>query len=343
MKLLFITQKVDKNDSILGTYHQWIEEFSKHCESVTVICLYKGEHNLPNNVKVLSLGKEQKESRFQYLRNFYKYIWQERKNYDNVFVHMNQEYVLLAGLCWRLAGKKVFLWRNHRQGNLLTSIAVFISNGVFYTSPESYTARFKKSKIMPVGTNMEKFVQVSQVNRTPRSILSMGRISPIKNIEVFIKALVILEEKGVDFVSTIVGGPDEGQETYYENILKEGAPLVEKGRLVFKNYVANDKTPEMYFSHEFFVNLTSNGSMDKTTFSAMASGTLPIVSNTYFEDVLPKGFIFRQGDEKDLALKIESILEMSSDEKREMSIKLKQYVNDNHSLKAVVKKVLAQF
>ena len=58
MRLLIITQKVDKNDPILGFFHRWIEEFAKHCQSIIVICLQKGEYNLPKNIKILSLGKE---------------------------------------------------------------------------------------------------------------------------------------------------------------------------------------------------------------------------------------------------------------------------------------------
>ncbi len=59
VKLLIITQKVDQNDDILGFFHQWVREFAENCEKVTVICLQKGEYDLPDNVKVLSLGKEQ--------------------------------------------------------------------------------------------------------------------------------------------------------------------------------------------------------------------------------------------------------------------------------------------
>ena len=33
-------------------------EFAKHCEQVIVICLSKGEYDLPKNVKILSLGKK---------------------------------------------------------------------------------------------------------------------------------------------------------------------------------------------------------------------------------------------------------------------------------------------
>ena len=89
MKLLIITQKVDINDDVLGFFHRWLEEFAKHCEKITVICLEMGEYKLPENVKVLSLGKEDRVSKLKYIWRFYKYIWQEQKNYDKVFVHMN--------------------------------------------------------------------------------------------------------------------------------------------------------------------------------------------------------------------------------------------------------------
>src|SRR3989344_232174 len=120
MRLLIVTQKVDKKDPILGFFHRWIEEFAKNFEKVTVVCLEKGEYNLPTNVKVLSLGKEERRSKAEYISRFYRYIWQERKNYDAVFVHMNQEYVLLGWKFWKLWGKKIFLWRNHARGSLWT-------------------------------------------------------------------------------------------------------------------------------------------------------------------------------------------------------------------------------
>src|SRR5581483_12297211 len=90
MKLLILTQKVDKNDPVLGFFHGWLREFANHFEFITVIALGVGEYELPQNVRVLSLGKESGVSKLKYLSRFYKYIWQERKNYEKVFVHMNQ-------------------------------------------------------------------------------------------------------------------------------------------------------------------------------------------------------------------------------------------------------------
>ena len=61
MKLLIVTQAVDINNPILGFFHRWIEEFSKNCEKVTVIALGVGEYKLPQNVNILSLGKNELE------------------------------------------------------------------------------------------------------------------------------------------------------------------------------------------------------------------------------------------------------------------------------------------
>ena len=151
MKLLIVTQKVDKNDPVLGFFHRWVEEFAKHYDQVTAICLGEGQYHLPPNVKVLSLGKERKMYVINYVLNFYRYIWAERRNYDAVFVHMNQEYVLLGWKHWFFMSKPIYLWRNHAKGNLWTRLAVIFSKKVFYTSPQSYTARFKKAVQMPVG------------------------------------------------------------------------------------------------------------------------------------------------------------------------------------------------
>jgi len=74
MKLLICTQMIDKNDPILGFFHRWVEEFAKHFEHIHVICLKEGQHTLPQNVTVHSLGKEGGESRIKYVIRFYRFF-----------------------------------------------------------------------------------------------------------------------------------------------------------------------------------------------------------------------------------------------------------------------------
>src|SRR3989338_6152195 len=114
--VLVLTQKMNREDPILGFFHGWMIELAKHADEVTIICLEKGFCRLPGNVRVLSLGKERGVRRAGFIKNFIKAIWQDRKNYQSVFVHMNPEYVLLGGLLWRLSGKRVLLLYNHAAG-----------------------------------------------------------------------------------------------------------------------------------------------------------------------------------------------------------------------------------
>ncbi|MSR87872.1 MAG: hypothetical protein EXS69_01755 [Candidatus Zambryskibacteria bacterium] len=273
MKLLIVTQKVDKNDPILGFFHRWLEEFAKNFERVTVICLQKGEYNLPG-IKVLSLGKEQSGqhrmlAKVKYILRFYQYIWSERDNYDAVFVHMNQEYVLLAGDIWRLMGKKIYLWRNHAKGNFLTRLAVWLSHKVFYTSPSSYTAQFQKSVQMPVGIDIEFFKSDSSVTREPNSVLFLGRISPVKKVLEFIEWV-----KNKNYKATIAGPILEEDREYGEKVLRTLAPEVK-----YVGPVNQEEARRLYQTHEIYANFTPKGSYDKTIFEAVACGAKLEVRN----------------------------------------------------------------
>lgn len=113
MKVLFIAEKIDKNDEIWGYLHGHLLDLAPQCEKLSIICLEKKDHNLPPSVKILSLGKEGSTSRWKYVINFYKFIWRERVNYDFVFVYREPLWVVLGGPIWRLLGKRIVLWYNH--------------------------------------------------------------------------------------------------------------------------------------------------------------------------------------------------------------------------------------
>lgn len=207
MRLLILTQKVDQDDDVLGFFHGWLLEFAKHFSQITVITLGEGKHSLPSNVRVLSLGKEKAFSRLHYLLRFYRFIISERNNYDTVFVHMNQEYVLLGAFLWKLFGKKILLWRNHAKGSVFTRIAVWFSDVVFCTSKESFTAQFSKTVRMPVGVDTHFFAPNPSLVRKSHSLLFLGRISPVKKVEKLLEALRELEKEQQTTRSLLQGAP----------------------------------------------------------------------------------------------------------------------------------------
>jgi hypothetical protein len=139
MNLLVTTQIVDSTDPRLGFFHQWLEEFAKHCEHVEVICLYEGTHALPQNVSVHSLGKEKRAaSSVAYAYRFLRLSYKLRNQYSAVFVHMNPEYVVLGSVFWCLWNKRIGLWYLHKSVNLKLRLATLLADVIFTASEESF-------------------------------------------------------------------------------------------------------------------------------------------------------------------------------------------------------------
>jgi glycosyltransferase involved in cell wall biosynthesis len=324
MKLLIITQKVDKEDPVLGFFHDWILELSKKFEKISVICLEKGKYNLPDNVKIFSLGKESGKSKIKYVKNFFNLILGLHKEYDAVFAHMNQEYILLGGLIWRILRKKIYFWRNHRYGNLLTIIAVCLSNRVFCTSPQSFTAKYKKTSLMPAGIDTNLFRNLNS-KRIKNSILFLGRMSPIKRPELLLEALDMLNEKDVDFVCDFYGNPK----------LK----VKKVNKINFHNPVSNYETPKIYNEHEIFVNLTPTGSFDKTILEAAACGCMLVVANKSLVGEIDERMIIKEETPNNIAEIINFWLNINEEERKKASEELRKYVLENHSLKILISKL----
>ena len=340
MKLLILTQKVDKEDPTLGFFHNWILEFTKNVDKVSVICLEKGDYDLPQNVKVYSLGKESGRSKIKYVKNFFNLILGLNREYDAVFVHMNQEYVLLGGFIWKILGKKIYFWRNHLEGGLFTRISVWLSNKVFCTSKTSFTAKFKKTILMPVGIDTDKFVKLEslKVNKLKNSILFLGRMDKIKKPDLLIEALDILNKKNINFVCDFYGDPTLKTGDYFDLIKKKVLGSDLKNKINFYKAVANYETPKIYSEHSIYVNLTPAGSFDKTILEAAACGCLLVVANKSLLGEIDDRMITGESAE-DIAERIEFWFDISEAERKKVLDGLKKYVTKNHSVAVLIEKI----
>src|SRR3989344_7628160 len=57
-RLLVIAQALDTENPALGFFPQWVAALAARYEHIEVICLTRGKSDLPNNVRVHTLGKE---------------------------------------------------------------------------------------------------------------------------------------------------------------------------------------------------------------------------------------------------------------------------------------------
>lgn len=293
MKLLIITQVVDKEDLYLGFFHRWLEELAPRFERIEVVCLREGSHALPENVRVYSLGKERgPRPSYVYALRFLALAFKLRKDYDAALVHMNQEYVLLAGFLWEVLGKRVYLWRNHYAGSWLTDLAASFCRKVFYTSKHSYTAKYSRAVRMPVGVDAERFHPMPDMERVPRSILFFGRMMSSKRPGLLLDALIELKKLGMPFTATFAGSPPEGEEEYLTALKQRVADAGLADVVTFMPGIENSKAPALYAAHQIYVNLGRSGMLDKTIFEAAATGCIVLAASDDWKEFAGDDYCF---------------------------------------------------
>ena len=362
MRLLICTQKVDREDPILGFFHGWIAEFAKRFESVIVICLEEGKHELPANVRVISLGKEKLKmknsedgvlrspssrlqapsfnDRLRYAARFISIIWRERKNYDLVFVHMNQIYVILGGLFWKLWNKKIGLWYTHRAVHLQLRLAAGLADEIFTAAPESFGLKTRKLHVIGHGIDVERFTRGVRHAHEGLRLVSVGRITRIKNLETLIEAVGLLRRERTEVHCDIVGSPVTADDDSYFNELKES--VKSKGlqdRVHFNHAVPQSEIAAYYLGNDFNINLTPTGGIDKVVLEGMAAGCLPLVSNEAFKAVFGQyadKLIFKFQDPLDLSDKIKALWQT---DRTTIAAYLKDKARADFDVRTVVRKL----
>ena len=307
MKLLVITQAVDLDDPALGFFHRWLELFSDKVQ-LTVICLRLGRHNLPKSVKILSLGKNEGRARPTYLFRFFKYIFQFRKNYDAVLVHMNPEYVVLGGLFWRLGNKKIVLWYVHKKVDWKLRLAEKLADIIFTASLESFRLLSPKVVILGHGIDTNHFRPASPFPAGPLRILAVGRISLTKDLMTPIRAVEELLQHRSDVLLDIAGAlvwPED--EKYLEKLKNYIQENQLEGKINFLGGIAYEKMPQVYQSHHLLIHSSQTGRVDKVVLEALACGLQVFTSSEAYGDLKNLVGRFQPADWRDLAEKIKKI------------------------------------
>lgn len=333
MKLLIITQKVNKNDQVLGFFHRWIEEFSKNVESVKVICLEKGSFDLPKNVEVFSLGKEDGAGKIKRIFNFYKYIFKLRNDYDVVFVHMNQIYVLLGGFVWRILRKKISLWYAHGAVSKTLKIAEKMTNIIFTSTPAGFMMRSKKLKIVGQGIDTNLF-KPDVVNKDKNRTITVGRISEVKNIEKMVSLVSELENFSLD----IVGAPIRNRDfDYAKKIYLDVKEKKLSKKIIFSGPITQEELPEKYNEANIFINLSKTGSLDKAILEAMSCGLHVVTTNVAAKNLTGATYISSYEIEADKSVFLNKIKEVS---KLGLNSKARDFVVSNHGINNLIIKII---
>ena len=353
MRLLMITRKLDKNDGGAGFIYGWVRTLSRKADKLDVICLHKGNiSGLPKNVSVFSLGKEKYEHYPRFVRRmiaffkFYKYLWQLRDDYDHVFVHMHTVYILLAGWLWKLSGRKVGLWYAHVQVSRMAKLASYFVDYIFSPSGESFVFPTKKLIKTGHGIDTEIFKPVNKERRGKWQIVSVGRITYIKDYFTFVEAVkILIEQYHFDnFEIKIVGQPTRKDDfEYFEKLKKQIRDYHLEKYFDWVGDIANKDVAQFYQQADVFVNMQKGGGFGKSVLEAMACGVVCVLCSPVYKEILglyAEDTIFEERNSHEMAEKLNVVFHWPREKFSDYSQLTNIYVKQNHNLDALMDKIV---
>lgn len=334
MKLLLVTQKVDRSDPILGFFHGWIAEFAQQCGYVCVLGQYVGEYSFAGKVTVESLGKERGAPRLVQVLRFLSLQWRLRKQYDVALVHMTPIWVVLGAPLWFLLRKRIYLWYEARGARWPLRIALLSVRKVFSASQHGMPLRTRKSIVVGHGIDTVFFAP-GDGGREEKLLLTVGRITASKNLDVIIRTFAQLPE---EYRLVIVGKSITKADAELSFRLRE--EIVRRGiqdRVTIQS-ASQDVLQPLLRRASVFVH-ASMTSLDKAVLEAMASGCI-VVSTS--EAVRPLLQPVCQATAETLVARIQEVCALSERERGEIAAEQRQRVVQEHGLTRLVRRLVAE-
>lgn len=349
LRVLMITQKVDLDDDVLGFTHTWVNKLAERVAQLHVLALSVGRCELRDNVTLHSMGKERGAGRPQRFINFNRVVAPLvlRRRVDVVFVHMVPLYAILAAPWAKLARVPVVMWYTHKHVGLELRLAHALVDKVVTASEESFCLPSDKVIVTGHGIDTGVFKPPEEPRpEQPFTVLSVGRISPIKDYETLIEAADILVNQRGQRNSQFVVVGDVGtpeQVAYREQLLAEVRQRGLADNFEFVGAVPHQQVVNYYQQADLLVSLSHTDSLDKAVLEAMACRLVLVTSNEAFEPLLgsltPR-LMFTAGDARDLGGKIEVLARLNEMEKKSLGTVLRGIVIQQHSVQGLMHRLV---
>lgn len=340
MKLLICAQAVDKNHPILGFFCGWIAEFSKHFDEVHVICLQKGEHDLPAHVHVYSLGKEEGENKLKYLYRFYKnfgHIFLDVR-VDYVFFHMGAIYNILAAPFFfirKFYGTKFYWWKAHGHINRMGKFALLFVDRVYTSTESGFSIATPKRHIVGQAIDVGHFVLPEYESKRKKEIIFVGRIMPVKRIEDFLNTASILITSNRARTFTVIG--PIGDDAYFAIMKQKCVALNLQNVVQFVGSKTQTELVDIYQNATIFLNTSVTHSMDKTVLEAALCGCIPVTGNRAFIELLNADGLYKEhATPKEYAEIIKTLVALPNNN---LQHRLRKSVIEQHSLSTFTQRI----
>ena len=146
-----------------------------------------------------------------------------------------------------------------------------------------YDAHPQKIKVIPAGVNLDTFKPVNQSIARQRVgihekqvILYVGRIEPLKGIDVLLEAAALLD--GSDEIRVLIVGGSPGNDSELDRLKALTTELGIESMVTFTGAIKQNKLPDYYSAADVFVLPSHSESFGLAALEAMACGAPVVVS-----------------------------------------------------------------
>ena len=351
MRLLVFNLATDADDPILGFTTRWIRALAQRVNSIHVITMRAGKIQLPNNVRVYSVGKEKGYSEPRRAIEFYRHLFRilREDRIDVCFSHMIPIFSVLAAPMLKAKRIPIVTWFAHPSLTWILKLAHHLSDRMVASVATAYPYKKDKLNVVGQGIDIELFSPSGRATpEDPPIILCVGRLSPVKGHIILLKAARLLRERwGKTFRVVILGGPaTRRDESYVRSLYEEVRELGLQEIVHFEPPVSMTDLPSWYPRCAIHVNMTPTGFGDKVALEAMSCSRPCLVANEGFRQTLGKYarlLLFHHGDADDFAKKLVGVLALSATDRDEMGLYLREQVIRMHGLDMLAAKLVELF
>jgi len=336
--------ELDLDSVVLAAAHDWVEEFSKVASSVYVISTHVGRTNLSKNVASIELGGGSGIKRLIAVCRLLKLVpslWVHRRS-SIVFHHMSPRTVLVLGMFIRLMKIPQGLWYSHSKYSIQFRLARYLVNYIFTSTKGAAPGSNRKYRFIGHGISEVRFSRKSKKwQKTPREIISVGRVSPVKQIERLLNIFPITEEisKDINFRIELCGPIDKNSDYQKSLIAISKERNIQLEIVGAINYL---DVPMKLRSVDIFYSGTPD-SVDKAVIEAGMSGCLIISTNvsTLSLTGMSKAWLdILKTEPKGLQNQLRVISKLSEDQKDEMREIIWATTHANNRLSKTVENIV---
>lgn len=350
MRLLLFNLVTDADDPVLGFTTVWINALAARCEAVDVVTMQVGRLAVAPNVRVYSVGKEKGYGDARRALEFYRIIFGllRHYHYDACFAHMIQLFAVMAAPLLKLYRVPITLWYAHKATGRMLRLAEKLVDHVVTASPESFRLASSKLHVIGHGIDTDLFRPLGEPKNTVIfTLISAGRIAPVKRLEIIISAVKALHEQGMtDVQLRLVGDAAPPDAAYDERLRKMVADYQLDESVVFIGGMPYESLVVEYQQADVMVNMSATGSIDKAVLEAMACGLPVVTANEAFRTMLAPWsdllFIPPESPEE-ISVYLKQLAEMSPAERAALGTTLRSLVVEQHSMTHLTDQLLSIF